>query len=115
MTRLLSVWIIGVAVIGLVVTPADAMPPSVVNAFDRSSDAIISSSFGVGPNWEYSLYGLTANSGFEFFESDNGNFNHNFVGEHLAKLLGGVIEDEVYDVSFYIAANNLDGARHERD
>ena len=108
MNRLLTVWTLSCAVIGLVVSPADALPPSVSNVFDRSSGAIISSSFG-GPKWESSFFGLTANSGSKFFESDNGNFNHDFVGEHLAKRLGGVIEDSSYDVSFYIAANNLGG------
>jgi hypothetical protein len=82
------------------------------NVFDRNTGAILASSFGpdLNDNWIDSLYAVSKNSGHEFFESDNGNFNNNFENEFLVKRIGGTIANAEYEVSFYIAANNLNNA-----
>ena len=63
-----------------------------------------------GGNWlNGSFYGLAPHSGSQYFETDNGNFNHNFLNERHAKRLGGTIQPFPYQVSFFIAANSLGG------
>jgi hypothetical protein len=86
---------------------AVAVAPALFSVFDQFSGPIIDSNFGRGPNWTSGISGLTPHSGSHFFESDNGNFCCNFDDLRLAMLLGGVIENKVYEVSFYIAANDL--------
>ena len=82
-------------------------PPAMTNVFDQSSGAIVESDFTSGVNWASTFGTLTRNSGAEFFESDNGNFNNDFIGLRLVKELGGVIQNQPYQVSFFIAANSL--------
>ena len=79
------------------------------NVFDVNSGLILASSFSPNPaaNWVNTFFGLSKNSGNEFFESDNGNFNGNFENLVYVKDIGGTILDAEYEVSFYIAANNL--------
>jgi hypothetical protein len=91
---------------------ANAAGPGVSNVFDQFSGTTISSNFDPpeSNNWvSGSFFGLAPNSGSQYFESDNGNFNFDFLGLHYAKQLGGTIANESYNVSFFIAANALGG------
>jgi hypothetical protein len=105
----------GVCVAGWVLFPSSlhaALPAAVSNVFDQFSGATLETTFGPpeSENWvNGSLYELAVHSGTQFFESDNGNFNHDFVQQRYVKQLGGTIQPGVYEVSFFIAANSLGG------
>jgi hypothetical protein len=104
-----------VCVAGFVLFPLSshaALPVAVSNVFDEFSGATLETTFGPpeSENWVTgSLYELAAHSGTQFFESDNGNFNHDFLQQRYVKQLGGTIQPGAYEVSFFIAANSLGG------
>jgi hypothetical protein len=84
----------------------------VSSTFEFSSGPTLSTNFGQpesSQNWVGTFFGLAPHSGAQYFESDNGNFNSDFLGMHYVKQLGGTIENVPYVVSFYIAANSLGG------
>ncbi len=102
---------VALALVFFLAQAAHAASPGVSNVFDQSSGTTISSNFDPpeSSNWTGTFFGLAPNSGSQYFESDNGNFNTDFLGLHYAKQLGGVIGSESYAVSFYVAANSLGG------
>jgi hypothetical protein len=92
---------------------ANGASQGVSSVFDFSSGPTLSSNFDQPEstnNWvSGSFFGLAPHSGAQYFESDNGNSNSDFVGLHYAKQIGGSIENVPYLVSFYIASNSLGG------
>jgi hypothetical protein len=94
-------------VIGGAAPPANALSPAgVVNVFDQFSGVTLESTFTESSNWTSQSFELSPHSGSQFFESDNGNFNSDFLDERFVKQLGGTIANVPYQVSFFIAANS---------
>ena len=94
-------WLLALLLCALPRTACGVITYAVNNTFEIGPT--IDSTFTSGGNWVSSFGGLTAHSGAQFFESDNGNQAHDFVNERYAKSLGGVIQHSAYDASFFIA------------
>ncbi len=112
MNRITVTLTINLIVLATLPLTAKAAGPGVSSVFDFSSGPTLSSNFDQPEstnNWVGTFFGLAPHSGTQYFESDNGNFNSDFVGMHYAKQIGGMIENVPYSVSFYIAANSLGG------
>src|SRR5689334_18179059 len=109
MKRIIWSQIVSLIVLSYLHQAANAAVPGVSSTFEFSSGPTLSTTFGQPEstqNWVGgTFFGLAPHSGPQYFESDNGNFNSDFLGMHYAKQLGGTIENIPYAVSFYIAAN----------
>ena len=84
---------------------------SVINdVFDKDIGA--NTYYGLSDgNWQTSFSSLIPNSGNDFIASANGNDDFDFFNIGLTKDLGGTIEDQIYEVSFYLAVyyDDLEG------
>ena len=80
------------------------------NDFDENTG--VNSYSGIGPgNWVDGSVGLgiSENAGTEFIASANGNFTGTFYGLGISQVLGGVIENHDYRVSFFIGVYDSGG------